>query len=74
MTKLIIHNSEDLIISSEAYQVRFFFLSFIVSMYLVILQIGVYSPGGLYLPHYDAFAPLDVSLILCGVTTVIINY
>jgi len=22
-------------------------------------QIGVYSPGGLYLPHYDSFEPLD---------------
>ena len=24
-------------------------------------QVGVYSPGGLYMPHYDAFSPLDVS-------------
>ena len=23
-------------------------------------QIGVYSPGGLYLPHHDAFEPIDV--------------
>ena len=23
----------------------------------------MYAPGGLYLPHYDAFEPLDVSMI-----------
>lgn len=23
-------------------------------------QIGVYSPGGLYLPHHDAFEPMDI--------------
>ena len=23
-------------------------------------QVGVYAPGGLYVPHYDSFIPLDV--------------
>ena len=25
----------------------------------MILKIGVYSPGGVFLPHFDAYEPLD---------------